>query len=299
MPRPDIQLPPRRVGLNLTLSLIFENFFTLFGSFFFGFGMIFVWAFGLNADLSGLQFAGRVETCPGVAVNWDRTGFSESSDDTSDGRQVFFTDYAFFDAEGNRRTGRSYATGTFIEQGREMTVEYPAGRPEYSRIRGMRRKAFGPFVLFVFIFPAVGLYMIWHGLKQGLKQARLLKIAEPAEARIIACDGTSVYVNERQVQRYVFAFKPFGSREEFRAEFRTHLTDHLGDEPTELVLFDSADPGIAVPVDGLSAPVKFCTDGSVRCAKLWRGWAGPALFTVCFVPHGVYLLWRFFFLEQP
>jgi hypothetical protein len=78
-----------------------------------------------------------------------------------------------FETDGAAYIGTSYQIGGGIKDNQSVTIEFPQGEPNISRIQGMRRKAAGLFGLFPIIFPAVGLCFIIGSLRRGVKGMRL------------------------------------------------------------------------------------------------------------------------------
>jgi hypothetical protein len=63
----DLALPPRYVPWLVRGQLLFGGFTNQFGWLWLGFSLIFVWLFGLNADLSAVLFTlEAVETANGI-----------------------------------------------------------------------------------------------------------------------------------------------------------------------------------------------------------------------------------------
>jgi hypothetical protein len=139
--------PPRHLPLSLRVLNIF-NGIAQFGWIFFGFGMIFFWAFAGNADFSFLTFRGPHERSAAKVTKVETTGASENH------TQVMANHYEFSVA-GSVVRGKSYSTGSDFEVGDEVTVEYDPDDPSRSRIAGMRRTMFGPWVSLVTIFEFV------------------------------------------------------------------------------------------------------------------------------------------------
>ena len=136
---------PRHVPLSLAVLNVF-NGFSQIGWFVFGFGMIFFWAFAGNADFSFITFRGNVAEVAGKVTSVESTGASEN--DTS-----IMANHYEYSVAGQRFTGTSYTKGGAASAGEEVKVQYSPGNPARSRIAGMRTGQFGPFVLFVTIFP--------------------------------------------------------------------------------------------------------------------------------------------------
>src|ERR1041385_642528 len=171
---PVVSRSPRAVPLSTRLVVLFGGVLAPFGWFFFGFGMVFVWIFAGNADWSSLiSFHGQLETATGKLTSSEQTHFTEGGSKHSRGTPVYAYHYKF-NFGGADYEGVSYRTGGGSREGASVTVEFPAGDPACSRIRGMRRAPFGLVVAFVFLFPAVGLAVVLPGLWSGWKSVRLL-----------------------------------------------------------------------------------------------------------------------------
>ncbi|MGH9779701.1 MAG: DUF3592 domain-containing protein, partial [Candidatus Acidiferrales bacterium] len=158
--------PPRPVPFLLRAQVLFGGVFSFIGWVFFTFGMVFAVVFGSFADLtSWYHFRHSPATASGTLLEVKETGASENNN------RIYAYRYSF-QAEGGDYEGVSYRTGRHHEAGEQVTIEYVEGNPELSRIRGMRRAEFGPWILFVMIFPLVGFIFILVSLRGGLKANR-------------------------------------------------------------------------------------------------------------------------------
>lgn len=278
--------PPRAVPLPLRLQALFGGFLNLFGWIFFGFGLIFFWAFGMNTDLSGLyRFSGELETESGVVVESRETGASENE------RRVYAHEYSF-QHQGEHYQGVSYTTGQQLPEGAQVEVEFPAGSPEVSRIRGMRRGMFGAPVLFVVIFPFIGLCFVAVGLRRGLSAARLLRIGELAFGTLASKEATNTRVNNQTVYKLTFDFTTRDGRRA-RAVARSHQPQHLEDEAREAIFYDPQNPEKAVLFDSLPGSPRITSSGTFD--PEWTASALlsllPVLLTV--LGHGTYVFFRY------
>ena len=152
-------------------QVLFGGFTNQFGWAFLGFGLIFVWVFGLSADLSFLRFSlADTETTEGVILRTEATNASENE------MPIYAYTYAYrVESLEAEYQGTAYSTGREFEPGWSVTVEYLKNNPDVSRIEGMRRSTFGPWVLCLVIpFPLVGLGFAAVGLSKGFKANRLL-----------------------------------------------------------------------------------------------------------------------------
>lgn len=238
-----LERPPRSVSLGLWLRTVLGGWIQQFGWLFFGFGMVFFWAFGMQADVGWGLLAGETATVQGQVTDWRKTASSEN--ETS----VYETRYRF-ELDGQAYTGRSYATGRYESDGSRVTVEYAINDPQRSRIQGMRSKQFSAMALFVIIFPAIGLVFVLAGLRYGLRAARLLKVGEVAFGKLVNKTATNTRINEQTVWKLEFEFQTISGRRGL-AEARSHVPASLEDEAEEPLLYDRDDPTKAVMLDGV------------------------------------------------
>lgn len=251
-PVPRFAPPPRAVPLSLRLANAF-NGATQFGWIFFGFGMIFVWVFGMNADLSFGDLAGQATA---EVTQVEETGASEND-------QRIYKNYYAFSLAGQRHTGASYSRGSAATVGEKVEVEYDEDDPQLSRIAGMRRKMFGPFVLFVFIFPAVGALVVYFATRSGLRRSRLLQNGLLAAGTLKAKEPTNMTVNKRRVYELTFEFVTRDGRR-CEAKARTTDTGRLEDEHQEPLLYDPENPETAYVLDEVPARPTLSPDGELE-----------------------------------
>jgi hypothetical protein len=199
----------REVLLPLRLYALFAGVFSQFGWVFFGFGMIAFWGLAVHSEaFTGWKFIGPLQTAPGVVSTITKTGASEND------VRIYVINYTFRPVGSPTRVvGASYTTGELMgkgmmpaAKGMPVTVEYRAGHPSYSRIRGLRSAMFGPGVLFAMLFPAFGLSLILICVCKGRRINRLLALGVPAVATLTAMTMTNMRINHRQVYCMTFAF---------------------------------------------------------------------------------------------
>ncbi|HEX2834281.1 MAG TPA: DUF3592 domain-containing protein [Thermoanaerobaculia bacterium] len=237
---PTLAPPPRPVPLSLRVLNIF-NAGAVFGWLFFAFGMIFVWAFGANADFSFLTFAGQHPRVQGRVTQVENTNASEN-------KQRITANHYQFSVAGKSFTGKSYSTGGQLEQDDDVTIEYDENNPARSRIAGMRRAMFGPWVSFVILFPLVGAVIAFFSMRGGPRRNRLLREGLLTTGKLVSKTATNMTVNNRRVYELTFEFVARDGRRG-QASARTSLVERLQDEATEPLLYDPADPNRAFMLD--------------------------------------------------
>ena len=247
--------PPRRVPLSLRIVNLF-NGWTQIGWGVFGFGMIFFWIFGMSADLSFLTFRDPAGRATGRVTRVEDTNASEND------ARISASHYEYSVA-GEWFQGKSYSTGGVPAVGDEVTVEYDEDEPRRSRIQGMRRGMFGPFVLIVGIFPAIGLVFLIPGTISGRKRNHLLQHGILTTGTAIDRRPTNVRINNRPLWEVVFEFHDRnGQRRECCA--RGVDTTRLEDEASEALLYDPDDPSRACVIDEAPARPSFDLDGELQ-----------------------------------
>ncbi|GAB4443538.1 MAG: hypothetical protein Kow0031_25790 [Anaerolineae bacterium] len=245
--RYQLAMPPRSVPLAVRVQAIFGGASGQFGWLFFGFGMIFVWIFGLPTLIYSMPFwLGGVETAPGVVAAVQGTDSSENEVPVMANQYIFRVERL----EREYR-GESYTTGSQYSVGDEVTIEYVADNPDISRIAGTRTGHFSTWALcFVGIFPLVGLAFIAVSLAQGFRGIRLLKNGKIAGGRLVDKSPTGTRINNLPVYQLTFEFIADDGMP-YRATARSHLPASLQDEALEQLVYDPRNPSKAVLLDNL------------------------------------------------
>lgn len=246
--------PPRHVPLSLRIVNLCNGIAQV-GWLVFGFSMIFVWTFVANGDYSFLTFRGPFEQATGRIVDVDETGASENNSRIT----AYHYEYS---VSGYPFKGVSYSTSASAATGDSVPVEYAPGHPERSRVAGMRRAMFGPFVLFVLLFPTIALVVIVVAVRIGLKRNHVLQHGVFTTGTLKDIQPTNMRVNRRTVMAATFEFTGRdGQRHE--TEARTTDTRRLEDEAAEPLLYDPNDPTKAWMLDEAPARPSLTASGDL------------------------------------
>ncbi len=284
--------PPRHVSTTVVIQLLFGGVIGLMGWIFFGFGMIFFWIFAMNTDpLAWWDFSGPLETATGTVTAVAETSYSEGGSEHSKGTPVRACHYQFR-YQGNVVDGVSYRTGTTADVGDKMIVEFPPGQPHRSRIRGYRTALCSSWVLFVVLFPLLGLLAVVGKLVIGLRQRHLLKYGEIAQGRLVAKDRTNTEINDQPVYRLTFEFETSLGHTAL-AVVKTHHTAPLEDEETETVLYDPARPSFATTLDHLPGAPRILDDGTVTASNTRFAYLWLIIPAASLIGHGTYFVLRY------
>jgi hypothetical protein len=285
--------PPRDVPGALAAQLLFGGAMGFLGWFFCGFGLIFCWIFAANSDVMALvAFHGVLETAEGKILASDKTAFSQGGGEGRDGTPIYAFRYEFTH-QGESYEGESYQLGPSAELGEQVTIEFPAGRPEWSRIQGMRTAPFGWPALFVVVFPLIGSGFVLGRLRGGFRSLHLLKHGEISSARLTLREPTNTSINNQTVYRLTFEFET-ARGDTAQCVVRTHETQRLTDDEWETVLYDPLRPERGTTLDHLPGSPRIAEDGTITLQNARSGWLALVLPSLTLFGHGAVLIsrWR-------
>ncbi|MBN2087977.1 hypothetical protein JW964_00100 [candidate division KSB1 bacterium] len=250
----------REVPLSVQFRLLFGGFFNQFGWAFFGFGMIFVLIFGLQSDVSSIYFTGKLEQQDAFLIHVEPTTVSSNNAPVN----AFYFRYRA--PNGEPFQSISYSTD-ILKDSAMVKIEYPSGKPHLARIVGMRRAQFPPIVLVVLIFPAVGLGMMYIGMRKGLKSIQLLKNGILTRGRLLAKKPTHIRVNNQPMYEYQFEFKDELGQMHLLKE-KAVDNPELEDEALETLLYDPDKPQKGILLDNLPGAPVLDENGTIEPAPL-------------------------------
>lgn len=276
----------RTIPITTKWSILFGGFLNQFGWSFFGFGLIFFWVFAMNADLSCLHFTGKIITVEGIATDSFETRASEND------IPVFENHYTFTTQEEVEFEDVSYSTGRALHSGETITIEYPEGKPQYARIKGMRRQIFGPAVLFVVIFPVIGLAFLSVGMKKSLRAIRLFEHGELTTGKLISKVPTQTRINKQTVYKLTFRFTDHLGHECDVSE-KTHVPHLLEDETEESLLYLPTNPKYAIMLDSLPSSPSINEEGNIEALPVITSLFRIMIPLMTLVGHGLYLVIKF------
>lgn len=235
-----------------------------------------------SADLSQWRFSvGPIEQVEAIVTRVEETSSSINDE------KVFRYDYRFVMPEGDALIGSSYtvpSSGRSPQVGQTVTVEYLTASPQISRIAGMRRKPFGPEILFVLIFPIVGLGLAGYFWTRGRQSVALLARGREAQAALSSEEITSYRVNSQQLYRLTMLYEDEDGRvhEVKKLTANPQLYRGRADVP---ILYDPRRPTRVLLIEDMPGiAVEQTTVRSNATAAAWLSLLAPALFvTACII----------------
>lgn len=241
---------PRSVSPGVRIGIFFGYPLALFGLVFFLFGSVFLVAFGAQADFrSPLRFSNSDPVVAGYLTGRQETNASSNK------KRIH--EYRYRYAVGSERyQGKSFDTYQSFKIGDDVLVQYVEGNPGLSRIAGMRAAPFPWWIaLFTGIFPSIGGTMLYFAFKRYRRNVGLVVGGVVTTGAVTRKEATSTRVNKQTVYQVFFRFRSMDGREH-EACVSTHLTDDLGDERDEPLVYDPVDPARAVLLDSLPPRVR-------------------------------------------
>lgn len=256
MSPPRISPPPRPLVPAVSVAVLFGSFLTQAGCFVSAFGMLFLLIFVPMTDLSSvIHFRGPLPKVQGQVISVEETNAEENE------RDIYAIEYQYR-LRDQTYEGTSFTSAVNYAPGMPVTVEYVAKQPQRSRIQGLRAAPFGAFILlFLLIFPIIGLLMALYPFLQGLKALPLLKDGLLTQAQLHHEERTGSRINDRPVYLMTFAFQARHDGRIYEVSTRTHEPERLRDQQDEAVLYNPKNPAQAVLLDSLPQRISIGASG--------------------------------------
>lgn len=163
-------------------------------------GLIFFWVFGLPAVLEELvQFSFTTTTSQGIVKETKRT------DSTINNQFIQSVNYTYL-YKGEKYEGHTYTLRNF-QIGEKVPVEHRIEYPEISRLAGYTNSKFGYPILFLLIFPLIGLILILLQARKVWNHFQLMRIGIPATAKILSKQPAGQRENGKLVYSLKLQFK--------------------------------------------------------------------------------------------
>ncbi|BBM86504.1 hypothetical protein [Candidatus Uabimicrobium amorphum] len=229
---------PRDVSRGLRLNLLFGGFYNQFGWFFFGFGMIHVWVFGINADY--LEYHKFFEQ----PIESEGSVTAVVAEDDS-----FRCNYEM-NIDGTVHRGSALSNKKY-DVGETVMIHHFSENPQWSQIHDLGDNGGIPFFIAwaASIFPLIGLTFVFFGIRRGKKSIFLITDGNETTGKLTNKEATNVRVNNQRVYKYTFEFKDdLGNTQQAIA--KTHL-QHILQNDEEVILYHPLRPSESILIDNL------------------------------------------------
>jgi len=246
----------RHIPTGLKIRVLFGSVLGIVGWSITAFGLIFVIVFVGFADFSAWKFKENSPVTKATITNISLTNSRENR------RYIYAYEYEFVDNKGAKQTGTSYGFQGRYQVGDETTVVFLADKPSYSRIEDLRKEPFGAAVLFVVIFPCIGVGFVVASVFSGLKNLKILQYGVVNYGKYVRSEATNTKINGRRVMKLFFEMEVGGKT--YTVTASSHQPEHLMDEEKEMLFYLPQEPTKAVLKDALPGRPVISKDGTIQ-----------------------------------
>ncbi|BDS14430.1 DUF3592 domain-containing protein [Aureispira anguillae] len=248
--------PPRPLNFFTKIQVLFGGFGVQFGAVFFWFGMIFTLIFvGQSECIHWFSSDGNWVQSEGLLLEIEETNV-EVNEET-------IYQYTFsYNVEGQSFQGISNGSYSGMLEGNLTTIEYKSDNPIRARIVGMTTEVFPSWVVFVLVFPFLGLIFILGGFRANWKALHLIINGVFTRGKMLGYKATNTEINDQTVYAYEFEFSVRGKK--YISKCKTHLTERVEDEELEKIIYDLNDPNTNCVYDAIAAAPKIDQFGKLE-----------------------------------
>ncbi len=233
------------------VQIFFSGILTIIGLAFFGMGSLFMLVFGMSVSFDDWKFSDDDPISTKVEIK-----AINNTNASSNKIPVYQYVFSFETSEGKVYESNCYNTGLANFENMEIKVQYLQDNPQISRIEGMRKGEFSPFIMFfLIIFPLIGGILSFVGISKNLKYIKLVKYGKLTYGTFSHKETTGGKVNNQHVYRMFFVFNDETGTEYF-ATGDTHQTHRLEDEPKERLVYHPTFPNENIMIDSLPYSVR-------------------------------------------
>ncbi len=242
------ELPPRRLGIITQAIMLFGDMASQVGWLLFAAGSVFFWTVAVNSEARILFEERNIdwEDKAGVILSADSTNRSEN------GLRIWKYKHSVA-VDGQRYLGESYSVDKKFDAMQIAFIRYDIANPHINYLIGLRRNEFSSKADWFLLVPLFGILLLLLPLKRNLRYIRLLKIGDFTRGKLVNkyLTGESIKKGGTVMPefRYSFEFEHTGIK--YLANCRTHETNKVEDEETEIVLYDRYRPHFNLVYDAV------------------------------------------------
>lgn len=295
----QFSMTPRSLPFALRMRLFFGGARSQAGWLIFGVGMVLFWMVAMHSDISSLyRFHGRLAVAAGSVLSRQATSYMlPGATRYVRGTHTNRYAYSFTAADGRAYSGRSYdtwKTADRLKEGDQVEVEYKPENPSISRIVGTQSAPVSAWGAAVVLFPLLGLHLIFSGLRENRKAARLLRDGTLGYGRLVSSEPTKEVIFNKTVFLLTFRFVA-GNGLTCQATSKTRTPELMKMDAEKPLMYDPADPSQAVMLDGLPGSPELDETGGLRSGGAAALWACLLIPAAAICGNGVYIWYNWIF----
>ncbi|MBT7410266.1 MAG: hypothetical protein HN826_11235, partial [Methylococcales bacterium] len=184
----------------------------------------------------------------------------------------------------------SYGREWYPNKGRVVTVEYVAGEPYISRIKGQDYSKGASVVMVFFVNCLILMVIALFRTKIALRWIKFLINGVPTQAKYLKKEATMTSINNQTVYKLFYEYTD-NHQQQRQAMVKTHEIEKLTNEDYKNILFLPNKSDLFLLVDQVNIDLKINNDGGWKCDF----WALIKAFVAKFtIPIAIYLLFSLF-----
>lgn len=261
--------PPRHLDWYTQAVLLLGDFMSQTGWALLALGSVFFWTTAVKSEAKMLlqEHTAHWQEKAGVILEADSMAGVEN------GKRIWKYKHSF-GLDGARYPGISYSVGKKFDAGQIAYIRYDAERPSTNYIIGLRRSEYSWRVNLFLLIPLFGLLFAAYPVRQNLRFLRVLKIGDFTRGRFVSKEATrqsrKVGSTVLPVFKYNFEFEHNGAK--YFATCRTHRTNLVEDEVSEIILYDRYRPTLNIVYDAVADAPAIHASGKMERAPAHKCW---------------------------
>ena len=241
----------RKLPFFTKIQIFFSGVMAIIGIEFLLMGSLFMFVFGMLVNFDDLKFSKNDPITTNVEII-----STEATSATENERPVYKYNYSYKTLNEKEYKGFSYSSDSPNFKNGGKKVQYLEDNPSISKIVGMRKGTFSPWILLILsIFPIIGVVMSYIGLKKNLEYIKLVKYGKIAFGTFSHSEPTGESINKQKVWKYFFDFTADDDND-YLGCGKTHIAQRLRDEEKERLVYNPQNPNENVMIDALPISVK-------------------------------------------
>ena len=276
---------PRKLPWFSRLIILLGGIPSFIGWAIFAFGMIFFWVFVMNSEWIHALSMGQGEPLIAEIVDISPSSLLEN-------RQPINTYTYRYTVDGNSYEGLGYLKGNRFDMGQEVEIFYRPDKPAISKMAEARSAPFGRWVIFLAIFPLVGLGFILYSFRKNMKSLDLLECGQFASGTMTRKEVTNTHINHHPVYKVTYAFEAEDGKT-YESTGRTHHPHLLQEGTQQRIIYAQKDPSYSVLFETIPFKPKVDEQGRLYSVENHNAWV-LILPTLTILGNFGYLLYRYF-----
>lgn len=264
------ELPPRSLDWFTQAVMLCGDFLSQTGWALLAIGSFFFWTTAVRSEVK-IWFEAQTSDWREISGTVER---ADSTNSIEKRQRIWKFTHSFW-LDNEKFHGTSYAIGKKFDKGQTVYIHYDAAAPKASFIIGNRRSQYSWRVNLLLLIPLLGLVFVLYPVRQNFRFLKVLKIGDFTRGKLVEKHATRQTVRNGSIELPVFTYRfEFGHEGViYHATCRTHHTNLVEDEETEIILFDKYNPTNNLVYDAVPNVPAIDDEGKMLPIDRWKAWA--------------------------